>query len=190
MVQKKSARKAVVESVERIEPARLEESSTAVSDVVAELSAASATLGRALHPRTAANLAGVVRIMNTYYSNLIEGHNTRPKEIERALAGKFDDDKERRNLQIEAAAHVRVQAEVERMAIESKLPEPASVDFIRWLHREFYHDTPREMLRIAGAEREFIMAPGEWRVRPVEDVAAGCRLPPSAERVGEFKRHV
>ena len=25
--------------------------------------------------------------MNCYYSNLIEGHNTRPRDIERALAG-------------------------------------------------------------------------------------------------------
>jgi hypothetical protein len=64
------------ESPQRIEPARLEESSEAITDLVAELAAASATLGRALNPRTAANLAGLVRIMNTYYSNLIEGHNT------------------------------------------------------------------------------------------------------------------
>ncbi|MFZ0836893.1 MAG: hypothetical protein WAM77_05530 [Xanthobacteraceae bacterium] len=46
--------------------------------------------------------------MNTYYSNLIEGHSTRPKDIERALAGEFDGDEGRRNLQIEAAARVRV----------------------------------------------------------------------------------
>src|SRR5271163_4545930 len=94
---------------------------------VAELSATAATLGQALHPRTAANLAGVVRITNTYYSNLIEGHNTRPNDIERALAGKFDDDEQRRNLQIEAAAHVRVQAAVDRMTAENRLSEPASV---------------------------------------------------------------
>lgn len=189
VVQNKSAKKDIVESVERIEPAGLEESSAAISDVVAELSAASATLGRALHPRTAANLASVVRIMNTYYSNLIEGHNTRPKEIERALAGNFDDNEERRNLQIEAAAHVRVQAEVDRLAVEGKLPEPASVDFIRWLHREFYRDAPQEMLRIAGAERQFIMAPGEWRSLPEHDVAVSRHLPPSSERVGDFMRH-
>ena len=106
----------VLESVQRIEPARLEEAPEAISDLVAEIAAASAKLGHSLHPRTAANLAGLVRIMNTYYSNLIEGHNTRPKDIERALAGQFDMDRERRNLQIEAAAHVRVQAEVDRMA--------------------------------------------------------------------------
>ena len=39
--------------------------------------------------------ADVVRMMNTYYSNLIEGHNTRPKDIERPLWGKFDDDEQR-----------------------------------------------------------------------------------------------
>jgi hypothetical protein len=53
---------------------------------VAELSAA-ATLDDKLHPHTASNLADLVRIMNTYYSNLIEGHNTRPRDIERALVG-------------------------------------------------------------------------------------------------------
>ena len=148
MVQKKSAKNELIEVPTRIEPARVEEPTEALSDVVADLSATSATLGKALHPRTAANLADVVRIMNTYYSNLIEGHNTRPKDIERALAGNFDDDERRRNLQIEAAAHVRVQAEVDRMAAENRLPEPASADFIRWLHREFYRDAPQEMLRI------------------------------------------
>src|SRR5262252_5407011 len=97
----------------RIEPARLENPPELVADLVAELSALSAKLGRSLHPQTATNLAELVRIMNTYYSNLIEGHDTRPRDIERALAGEFDKDKERRNLQVEAAAHVRVQAEID-----------------------------------------------------------------------------
>jgi hypothetical protein len=79
-----------IESVLRIEPALLEEPTAGIADVLAELSAAAATLGRALHPCTAASLAGVVRIMNTYYSNFIEGHDTRPRDIERALAGEFD----------------------------------------------------------------------------------------------------
>lgn len=127
-----------IESVLRIEPALLEEPTAAIADVLAELSAAAATLGRALHPRTAANLAGLVRIMNTYYSNLIEGHDTRPRDIERALAGEFDPEEGRRNLQIEAAAHVRVQAEVDRLGEEGALPPPASAAFLQWLHREFY----------------------------------------------------
>ncbi|MDP3320997.1 MAG: Fic family protein, partial [Bosea sp. (in: a-proteobacteria)] len=57
------------EAPSRIEPALLEEPTAAIADAVAELSAASAVLGRSLHSRTAANLSGLVRIMNTYYSN-------------------------------------------------------------------------------------------------------------------------
>jgi Fic family protein len=189
MRDRKSAKKELIEAPTRIEPARIEEPSEAITDVIAELSATSATLGRALHPRTAANLADVVHLMNTYYSNLIEGHNTRPKEIERALTGNFDADKERRNLQIEAAAHVRVQTEIDRMAAENRLPEPASVDFIRWLHREFYRDAPDEMLRIKGAGRSFVMEAGAWRSRSEQDVEVGRHVPPSSQRVDAFMQH-
>ncbi len=175
-----------METVERIEPARLEDLPEAISDVVAELSAAAAKLGHALNPQTAANLAGLVRIMNTYYSNLIEGHNTRPRDIARAIDGNFDDDEARRNLQIEAAAHVRVQSEIDAMALENRLPEPASVDFILWLHREFYRDAAPEMLRIHGAGTEFTMQPGTWRSKSEHDVAVGRHQPPSSGRVEAF----
>ena len=43
-------------------------------------------LGTRLHPATAANLSDLVRLMNCYYSNLIEGHNTRPRDIARAIS--------------------------------------------------------------------------------------------------------
>lgn len=175
-----------VETPQRIEPARLEEVSAAITDVIADLASASATLGQAFHPRTAANLAGLVRIMNTYYSNLIEGHHTRPRDIARALAGDFDRDQERRNLQLEAAAHVRVQAEIDRRAEAGELPEPASSDFLRWLHGEFYKGAPAEMLQIKGAGRAFAMVPGEWRSRSEHDVAVGRHQPPSSERVADF----
>jgi Fic family protein len=173
----------------RIEPTRLEEIPEEISDVIAELSAESATLGAALNPRTAANLAELVRMMNTYYSNLIEGHNTRPRDIERALAGEFDQDKERRNLQVEAAAHVRVQTEIDKMAAENSLPEPASRDFIRWLHREFYQDAPDEMLRVRGKDREIVMEPGQWRSLAEHEVHVGRHLPPSSDRVADFMEY-
>lgn len=127
--------------------------------------------------------------MNTYYSNLIEGHVTRPRDIERALAGQLDQDERRRNLQLEAAAHVRVQAEIDHMAAEDRLSEPTSLDFIRWLHREFYQDAPEEMLRIRSEKAEFMMEPGAWRSRPEHDVAVGRHVPPSSERVDDFMRH-
>ncbi|WP_347342203.1 Fic family protein [Bradyrhizobium guangdongense] len=161
----------------------------AIADVVADLSAASARLGVGLHQRTAANLANLVRLMNTYYSNLIEGHNTRPKDIARALEGELDQDEGRRNLQLEAAAHVRVQTEIDRLTADSELGEPASVEFIKWLHREFYRGAPGDMLQIRGNDTTFMMVPGEWRSKPEHDVAIGRHVPPSSERVDDFMRY-
>jgi len=170
----------------RIEPARLEETPEAIADLVAEVAAKSAVLGAKLHPMTAANLASLVRLMNTYYSNLIEGHDTRPRDIERALAGDFDENEGRRNLQIEAAAHVRVLAEIDRLASISALAEPASRNFILWLHREFYKDAPEKMLRIKSGSTQFLMIPGEWRSQREHDVSVGRHIPPSSEHVAAF----
>ena len=178
-----------VESVDRIEPALIEDAPVAITDVVAELAAKAATLGSVLNPRTASSLADLVRIMNTYYSNLIEGHNTRPRDIERALAGKLDGDEGRRNLQLEARAHVRVQSDIDRMFAEGQLPDPTSSDFILHLHREFYLDAPESMLRIKDVGGEFMMKPGAWRSNPEHDVAVGQHLPPSSERVPDFMRY-
>lgn len=176
----------MLETVQRIEPARLEQAPEAIADLIADLSAAAATLGRALHPRTAASLRDLVGIMNTYYSNLIEGHNTRPRDIELALAGHFDANEAARNLQLEAAAHVRVQAELDRRAANGDLPEPASVDFIRDLHREFYRDAPEAMLTVRGTGKNFLMVPGEWRSGVEQDVAVGRHVPPSSDRIPDF----
>lgn len=178
--------KEAIETPSRMEPARLDDPPAAVADLAAELAAKSAVLGAKLHPRTASNLASLVRIMNTYYSNLIEGHDTRPRDIERALAGDFDRQEARRNLQLEAAAHVRVQADIDRQAAAATLPEPASAEFLKWVHKEFYLNAPEELLRVGSGERTFLMTPGQWRTKDGEDVVVGRHLPPSSERVGEF----
>ncbi len=179
----------MIEHPSRIEPCKLEEIPTSIGDLIAEIASHSAILGVALHPRTAANLADLVRIMNTYYSNLIEGNNTRPLDIQRALEGNLYKDIERRNLQIEAAAHVRVQAKIDAMAAQDKLPEPASKEFIRWIHKEFYEDAPEEFLTVKGTKSSFTMTPGKWRKGTKQDVAVGRLIPPSSDRVDDFMTH-
>lgn len=181
----------LIETPGRIEPCLPDDLPLPVTDLVASLSARASILGSRLHARTRADLAGLVRIMNCYYSNLIEGHDTHPRDIERALAGSFAEEKVRRNLQAEAAAHVRVQCEVDAGYAAGDMPEPASEEFIRWLHREFYRDAPPEMLRIANADQSvsFDMAPGEYRSLPMHDVSVGRHVPPSSERVTAFMAH-
>ncbi len=188
MVHEVSA-KAALESPQRIEPALLEVAPPRVADLVAEISATSASLTRAIHPRAAASLAQLVRIMNAYYSNLIEGHNTRPAEIVRALAGDFAADESRRNLQEEAAAHVRVQARIDELAAEGSLPDPTSGGFIRRLHAEFYQSAPRAMLIVRGRGGEYEMEPGQYRTTVAQDVAVGRHQPPSGPYVADFMRY-
>jgi Fic family protein len=75
-----------------------------MTDLIANLTTSSERLANRLHPRTVASLAELVRIMNCYYSNLIEGHHTKPRDIERALADDLEKDELQRNFQIEARA--------------------------------------------------------------------------------------
>src|SRR3954453_18167649 len=115
----------MVETPGRIEPCHLETISEELADLIAELSRAAERLGSRLHPTTAASLAELVRVMNCYYSNLIEGHNTRPLDIERALANELPADPDRRDLQLEALAHIRVQREIDRLSASGSYGEPA-----------------------------------------------------------------
>ena len=180
---------ATIEAPTRIEPCLLDETPPEIVDLVAALAGATSALGARLHPHSAVGLAELVRIMNCYYSNLIEGHNTTPREIERALQDRLDTAQERRNLQIEARAHIRVQREIDRLYAAGQLPEPASVDFIRWLHRAFYEDAPAEMLTIRGRAREVTMIPGTFRTLPEHDVDVGRHQPPSSDSVEDFMAH-
>jgi len=178
--------KTEVESLDRIEPTRLEDIPERLADLAAQVAESAAVLGHHLHTRTAAHLAGLVRIMNAYYSNLIEGHDTRPRDIERALAGELDIDTGRRNLQQEAAAHVRVQAAIDAKALDGTLAEPATRTFVRWLHEEFYRDAPDAFVQIGEGLAAFTMEPGRWRSRPEHDNVVGRHIPPSSHRVEAF----
>lgn len=179
----------MLETPQRIEPTKLATIAEPISDAVADLSAAAAGLGKGLAPQTAVNLARLVRVMNSYYSNLIEGHNTRPRDIELALSGILESDPDKRSLQVEAAAHVRVQQQIDEMAAANTLPEPTSSDFVRWLHIEFYRGAAPTLLTVKGSDRELLMIPGEWRSMPEHDVEVGRHIPPSSHRVPDFMNY-
>jgi Fic family protein len=178
-----------VETPYRIEPCLLENIPIAITDLIANLSTSSERLAGRLHPRTAASLAESVRIMNCYYSNLIEGHHAKPKDIERALVEDWEPEPQRRNLQIEARAHVRVQQAIDQLYSTGNLPEPASVEFLRRLHREFYLDATDTMLWIGDEAYGFRMEPGAFRSLPEHNVSVGRHLPPSSDCVVEFMRY-
>jgi Fic family protein len=134
-------------------------------------------LGARLHPITRRAVADLLRTTNTYHSNLIEGHVTRPRDIERALQGRLSSAPVRRALQLEARAHVEVQRLVDRR-FESEGPlAVTSTEFLTFLHREFYERMPEEWRKVRSGDgtRERTVVPGALRD---EEVDVGHHVPP------------
>src|SRR5229473_5459964 len=80
------------EAVSLMEPLLIGDGSrhrAALTDLALELAQKSAGFRRSLPESLLTSLAGLVRSMNCYYSNLIEGHETHPIDIERALQGDY-----------------------------------------------------------------------------------------------------
>jgi len=91
-----------------------------------------------LHPNTIKALFELCAPMNTYYTNLIEGHNTHPLDIDKALKNKFDNELKNRNLQLEAKAHYNVLKKL----LSTTIKTPYSEALIKDLHKEFYDHLP------------------------------------------------
>jgi hypothetical protein len=51
----------------------------------------------------------LIRLTDSYYSNLIEGHSTQPVEIEQAMCKDYAEDPAKRNLQLESLAHAHME---------------------------------------------------------------------------------
>jgi Fic family protein len=138
----------------------------------------------ALHPITRLLVADLVRSMNSYYSNLIEGHRTRPHDIDAAIRQDFSDDPAQRSLQIQHLAHMEVQS-----AMAARLPAMAAGDicsagFIGWLHEEFYRRLPEEFRQLGDKPGKFHeIHPG--KLRPAE-VSVGRHMAPASEKLPEF----
>src|SRR3974377_1783279 len=89
------------ETVSLMEPLLIADDSRhkgALTDLALDLAQKSAGFRRSLPPTLLTSLADLVRAMNCYYSNLIEGHDTHPVDIERALKNDYSQDARKRDL--------------------------------------------------------------------------------------------
>jgi Fic family protein len=138
-----------------------------LADLSLELAARSAGFRRSLPEGVRTALADLVRAMNCYYSNLIEGHDTHPVDIERALKNDYSNDPRKRDLQLEAKAHIAVQKWIDGGGVAGRT---VSQEAVREIHRRFCEGLPEDLLWVenpdTGARLEVV--PGELRDRNVK----------------------
>jgi Fic family protein len=168
-----------------MEPLVLSEGSRhrpALTDLAVELAQRSAGFRRSLPQSLLSSLATLVRSMNCYYSNLIEGHDTHPVDIERALQGDYNRDAKKRDLQLEAKAHIGVQQWIDDGALRGRT---TTAEAIREIHRRFCAGLPEDMLWVEdpATQERMQVIPGQWRTR---DVAVGNHIPISAPAIPRF----
>ena len=129
-------------------------------------------LKRLVHPVTEERLAKLLRSVNSYYSNRIEGQQTHPKDIERALRKSFSKEPAKARLQRLALAHIETQQDMEAWLAEKPHVPVFGAAFVLKLHEGFYGRLAKED-RITQEGDE--VAPGELRRR---DVTVGDHVAP------------
>lgn len=153
-----------------------------LQDLALELTDQAARLAGMLHPDVSLAVGKLVRSMNCYYSNLIEGHDTHPRDIDRALKNDFSKEPEKRNLQQEAIAHIRLQRLIDEAPAEENI---VSGKYLLWLHGEFHEHLPDDLLWVKnpGTGEKVKVIPGQFRER---DVVVGRHIPVEAEMINRF----
>jgi Fic family protein len=127
-------------------------------------------LSGSAHPATVASLRELVREMNSYYSNRIEGQSTHPLNIERALRQDFSDKPDVAMLQRLALAHIEAERELEQAVASGE--SPSTTAFLRQAHAALYG---RLSIDDRTTNEGRIIEPGAWRE---EQVAVGRHEPP------------
>jgi len=176
------------EIVSLMEPMRIQESSrhrTDLADLAVDLAAHAAGFRRSLPEGVLTALADLVRAMNCYYSNLIEGHDTHPVDIERALKNDYSANIDKRNLQLEAKAHIAVQQWIDNGGLHGRV---LSLEGICDIHQRFGELLPNELLWVEDPDtgERMQVIPGELRQR---DVKVGQHIAISPGALPRFLEH-
>ncbi len=120
-------------------------------------------------------LRSQLRFMNSFYTNVIEGQHTRPRDMERAFLKKFDSNEKTAKLQRLAIAHLETEEE-----LENDPTDPYSPEAIQNIHRKLYQRLPESDCRTDEGDS---IIPGEFRTK---DVNVGRHLAPAHGLLSEY----
>ncbi|MCC5941319.1 MAG: Fic family protein [Balneolaceae bacterium] len=156
-----------------------------LAELVMKVYADAAELAGMVHPITRKEIARLLRHINSYYSNRIEGEHTTPADIERAVKKEYSKDEKNKRPQLLSVAHIEVQKLIDERFDSGENIPVCSANFLCWIHEEFYKRVPESFLKVYYPDRDkyLIMVPGELRK---ENVVVGNHTPPKWESLPDF----
>ncbi|MGA8494247.1 MAG: Fic family protein [Xanthobacteraceae bacterium] len=167
------------ESPSKMEPLIV---ATSMSALVRDLMLEANAFAKEVPPGLVQPLAELVRAMNCYYSNRIEGHNAPLVDIELALNGDYQQDPNKRYLQAEARAHISVQRKIDGGGLSD---QPAtSAQSLMKIHDWFFSEFPEaQLVEDAALKRKAYVIPGHYRGHFTK---VGLHEPPSPGSIPRF----
>lgn len=151
-----------------------------LSDIIIKIQDETRSLEGGINPFILESIENLMFPINSYYTNSMEGNPSKLSDIENAEKNVFSTNKEMRNYQLEHIAHI----EVQKLMMSRLKDEPdldiTSVEFLCWLHLEFYKRLPEEMHYVKTTSgKELPVCPGKLRDRQAE---VGMHIPPEEEQ--------
>ncbi len=157
-----------------------------LKDMALEVIKAGSRLEGSLAPETAKGISRELRLLNSYHSNLIEGHKTYISDIKRALRKDWSTNDQKRYAQELCSAHAVVEEEMMSKVAQTGV-NIFNPEFLQWIHHCFYMQLPAAH-RFTHHGRDFTdipVNPGNWRELEVS-VRSGDPLGPKGSDVPHF----
>jgi len=125
-------------------------------------------------------LTVLMRSMNSYYTNKIEGQHTLPADIERALSNQYSNDRDGAHRQRIAVAHLRTEAWAEDFVAGINWRDTFSSELLCDIHYQLYNNMAAEDRVTDTGE-----AVNEGKLR-TQNVTVGMHMPPEHQHLIAF----
>ena len=132
---------------------------------------------------TPSGLRQLLRAMNSYYSNKMEGQHTLPMEIEQALRNDYAKDADKARRQRLALSHMDSEWQLEMQGAEWSTQQVWAAQTVCDIHRDlFARLAPGDLKQEGGAEQPDLI-PGQLRLH---EVSVGRHAAPAAAALPAF----
>jgi Fic family protein len=131
-------------------------------------------------PGALQGLRGLLRAMNSYYSNRIEGQHTLPLEIEQALRNDYSNDADLARRQRLALAHMATEAQLEQHSPRWMPQQVWDAQMVQDIHQDLFARLPEADRMLDDGT---VLLPGALRT---QQVSVGVHAAPDAGQLPQF----